>query len=58
MPLSWNEIRNRSFAFAKEWQGESRDFKRAHQQDREYFSGLKDYELPRYILVSDFKRFI
>lgn len=114
MPLSWNEIRNRAFAFSKEWQEETRehaeaksfwddffhvfginrrrvasfeqhvkkedgrdgfidllwkgtllvehksrgrDLERAHEQAREYFSGLKDHELPRYILVSDFERF-
>ncbi len=114
MPLSWNEIRNRAFAFVREWQGEtsehaeaksfwddffnvfgisrrrvasfekrvkkidgkdgfidllwkgtllvehkSRDknLDRAHQQATDYFSGLKEKELPKYILVSDFERF-
>ena len=114
MPLSWNEIRNRAFSFAREWQEETREhaeaksfwddffhvfgisrrrvatfeehvkkgdgrdgfidllwkgtlliehksrgrnLERAHKQAKEYFSGLKDYELPRYILVSDFERF-
>ncbi len=114
MPLSWNEIRNRAFAFTKEWQGETsehaeaksfwddffnvfgisrrrvasfekhvkkgdgkdgfidllwkgtlliehkskgKDLDRAHQQATDYFSGLKEKELPQYILVSDFERF-
>jgi len=114
MPLSWNEIRNRAFTFAKEWQDESsehaeaksfwddffdvfgisrrrvasfekhvkkidgrdgfidllwkgtlliehkskgKDLDRAHQQATDYFSGLKEKELPKYILVSDFERF-
>ncbi|MCG3150775.1 MAG: hypothetical protein GEEBNDBF_00036 [bacterium] len=30
---------------------------RAYQQAREYFHGLADHELPRYILVSNFQRF-
>lgn len=30
---------------------------RAHEQARDYFSGLTDLELPRYLLVSDFARF-
>lgn len=30
---------------------------RAHQQAKDYFHGLKDRDLPRYILVSDFERF-
>ena len=114
MPLSWNEIRNRSYDFIKEWEGESRenaeaksfwdsffnvfgvsrrrvatfeqhvktvggkdgfidllwkgilliehksegkDLDKAHSQAKDYFGGLKDAELPQYILVSDFARF-
>lgn len=34
-----------------------RDLKRAKQQALEYFPGLKEHELPRYILVSDFQNF-
>jgi predicted nucleotidyltransferase len=30
---------------------------RAHQQAKDYFHGLKDRDLPRYILVSDFEHF-
>jgi len=30
---------------------------RAHQQARDYFHGLTDAELPKYLLVSDFARF-
>ena len=30
---------------------------RAKEQAWDYFPGLKDYELPRYILVSDFQTF-
>ncbi|ALJ09698.1 hypothetical protein JL11_16160 [Brevundimonas sp. DS20] len=34
-----------------------RDLSRARQQALDYFPGLKDYELPRYILVCDFQTF-
>lgn len=34
-----------------------RDLNRAKAQALDYFPGLKDYELPRYILVSDFQHF-
>jgi hypothetical protein len=34
-----------------------RDLKRAKEQAVEYFPGLKEHELPRYILVSDFQNF-
>lgn len=34
-----------------------RDLKRARQQALDYFPGLKDHELPRYILVCDFQTF-
>jgi len=114
MPLSWNEIRTRSVAFSKEWEGESsedaeaksfwdaffnvfgitrrrtasfetpvkksdgkggfidllwkgvlvvehkslgKDLDRAFTQAKDYFSGLKERDLPRYVLVSDFGRF-
>ncbi|MGB5685289.1 MAG: type IIL restriction-modification enzyme MmeI, partial [Candidatus Electrothrix sp.] len=114
MPLSWNEIRNRAFAFAAEWKDETsehaeaksfwddffnvfgisrrrvasfeqhikkgdgkagfidllwkgtlliehkskgRDLDRAHHQATDYFSGLTEKELPKFILVSDFQRF-
>ncbi|MDU9050483.1 MAG: N-6 DNA methylase [Candidatus Electrothrix sp. Rat3] len=114
MPLSWNEIRNRAFAFAAEWKDETsehaeaksfwddffnvfgisrrrvasfeqhikkgdgkagfidllwkgtlliehkskgRDLDRAHQQASDYFSGLTEKELPKFILVSDFDHF-
>ena len=114
MPLSWNEIRNRSYSFVKEWEEETsehaeaksfwddffhvfgisrrrvasfeshvkktdgkdgfidllwkgmlliehksrgKDLERAHQQAKNYFQGLKDEELPKYILVSDFEKF-
>ncbi len=114
MRLSWNEIRARAAAFAKEWAGEGyekgqtqlfyrdffevfgvpvkrvasfeepvknlgekrgfidlfwkgvllveqksvgRDLKKAKQQALDYFPGLKDSDLPRYILLSDFQTF-
>jgi hypothetical protein len=114
MPLSWNEIKARAIAFAKEWEGEAsegaeaksfwdaffdvfgvhrrriasfevpirredgsggfidllwkgillvehksrgKDLVRAYGQARDYFPGLKDRDLPRYVLVSDFARF-
>src|SRR3989442_15033787 len=34
-----------------------RDLIRAKQQALDYFPGLKEYELPRYVLVSDFQTF-
>lgn len=34
-----------------------RDLNRARQQALDYFPGLKDHELPRYILVCDFQTF-
>ena len=34
-----------------------KDLDRAHTQARDYFHGLTDAELPRYLLVSDFARF-
>ncbi|MBW6511636.1 MAG: hypothetical protein K0A93_05890 [Desulfuromonadaceae bacterium] len=114
MPLSWNEIRDRSLAFAREWVDETsedaeaksfwdgffdvfgmtrrrlasfeapvkkgdgrggfidllwkgvllvehksrgRDLERAARQAFDYFPGLKERDLPRYVLVSDFARF-
>lgn len=114
MPLSWNEIKARAIAFAKEWEDEAsedaeaksfwdaffqvfgvhrrriasfevpikredgsggfidllwkgillvehksrgKDLDRAYGQARDYFPGLKDRDLPRYVLVSDFLHF-
>jgi hypothetical protein len=34
-----------------------RDLKKAKEQALDYFPELKDYELPRYLLVSDFQQF-
>lgn len=114
MPLSWNEIRDRSVTFVREWEGESsehaeaksfwdaffqvfgvsrrrlasfekhvkkadghdgfidlfwpgillaehkslgKNLDSAYNQATDYFPGLSDKELPRYIIVSDFARF-
>lgn len=114
MRLSWNEIRARAAAFAKDWAGEGyekgqtqlfyrdffdvfgvpvrrvatfeepvknladkrgfidlfwkgvllveqksvgRDLKKAKTQALDYFPGLKDADLPRFILLSDFQTF-
>lgn len=114
MPLSWNEIRDRSLAFSRDWADESsedaeaksfwdgffnvfgitrrrvasfeapvkkgdgqggfidllwkgvllvehksrgKDLERAARQAFDYFPGLKERDLPRYVLVSDFARF-
>ncbi len=114
MPLSWNEIRDRSLAFSREWADEcsedaeaksfwdgffnvfgitrrrvasfeapvrkgdgqggfidllwkgvllvehksrGKDLERAARQAFDYFPGLKERDLPRYVLVSDFARF-
>ncbi len=114
MPLSWNEIRNRSVVFVREWESESsehaeaktfwdeffqvfgvsrrrlaafekhvkkadgkdgfidlfwpgmllaehksrgKNLDSAYDQATDYFPGLSDKELPRYIIVSDFANF-
>jgi len=114
LPLSWNEIRTRATAFAKEWsdatdedadaksfwdalfqvfgvprrrfatfekrvtrgdgskgfidllwkkvvlvehKSRGKDLDQAHAQAKDYFPGIKDADLPRYIVVCDFKRF-
>lgn len=114
MPLSWNEIRDRTLAFSREWATEcsedaeaksfwdgffnvfgitrrrvasfeapvkkgdgaggfidllwkgvllvehksrGKDLERAARQAFDYFPGLKERDLPRYVLVSDFARF-
>lgn len=40
-----------------EMKSRGKDLDKAYKQASEYFDGLKDYELPRYILVCDFYRF-
>jgi hypothetical protein len=40
-----------------EHKSRGKDLDRAHAQARDYFHGLKNAELPRYLLVSDFARF-
>lgn len=40
-----------------EFKSRGRDLEKAHQQAKGYFPGLKDNELPKYILVCDFERF-
>jgi len=40
-----------------EQKSRGKDLDRAHKQARDYFHGLTDAELPRYLLVSDFARF-
>lgn len=114
MPLSWNEIKDRSLRFSREWADErsedaeaksfwdaffdvfgvtrrrlasfeepvkrgdgsggfidllwkgillvehksrGKDLDRAFKQATDYFPGLKERDLPRYVLVSDFARF-
>ncbi|NOQ76603.1 MAG: class I SAM-dependent DNA methyltransferase, partial [Methylococcaceae bacterium] len=114
MPLSRKEIKNRAYAFAKEWKGETKEnaeakpfweaffqvfgitrkrvasfeepvkklgtktgfidllwkgkllvehkshgksLDKAYKQGLDYFVGLKEEELPRYVMVSDFEQF-
>jgi hypothetical protein len=114
MPLSWNEIRNRSMAFSKKWEGEAsehaeaksfwdeffnvfgitrkrvasfeepvkklgdkqgfidlfwkgvllvehksrgKDLNKAYTQALDYFPGIAERDLPKYVLVSDFDKF-
>src|ERR1035437_5461658 len=40
-----------------EHKSRGKDLIKAYQQAKDYFPGLKEKELPRYILVSDFERF-
>src|ERR1700754_764806 len=40
-----------------EHKSRGRDLDKAYSQAKDYFPGLKEKELPRYILVSDFARF-
>jgi hypothetical protein len=40
-----------------EHKSRGKDLDRAFQQAKDYFPGLKEKELPRYILVSDFEKF-
>ncbi len=40
-----------------EHKSRGKDLDRAHAQARDYFAGLSEAELPRYLLVSDFARF-
>ncbi|MEP7371941.1 MAG: DNA methyltransferase [Chitinophagaceae bacterium] len=40
-----------------EHKSRGKDLDRAYQQAKDYFPGLTDKELPKYILVSDFERF-
>lgn len=40
-----------------EHKSRGKDLDRAFTQAKDYFSGLKDRDLPRYVLVSDFERF-
>ena len=40
-----------------EHKSKGKDLDRAYGQAIDYFEGLKDHELPRYVLVSDFARF-
>ncbi|MFY7944812.1 MAG: DNA methyltransferase, partial [Crocinitomicaceae bacterium] len=40
-----------------EFKSKGKNLNKAHQQAKDYFPGLKDHELPKYILVSDFQNF-
>ncbi|MDX2191509.1 MAG: DNA methyltransferase [Bacteroidota bacterium] len=40
-----------------EFKSRGKDLEKAHKQAIDYFPGLKDADLPKYILVSDFERF-
>lgn len=40
-----------------EHKSKGRDLDKAFQQAKDYFPGLKDHEIPKYILISDFTRF-
>ena len=40
-----------------EHKSRGKDLDKAYSQALDYFSGLREYELPKYVLVSDFERF-
>ncbi|MEO0041111.1 MAG: hypothetical protein RL329_559, partial [Bacteroidota bacterium] len=40
-----------------EHKSKGKDLDKAAQQAKNYFAGLKEHELPKYVLVSDFQRF-
>ncbi len=40
-----------------EFKSRGRDLEKAHQQAKDYFPGIKDADLPKFILVCDFERF-
>lgn len=40
-----------------EMKSRGKNLDKAYQQAKEYIDGLKDYEIPKYILVSDFENF-
>ncbi|MEO7658868.1 MAG: type IIL restriction-modification enzyme MmeI, partial [Pyrinomonadaceae bacterium] len=40
-----------------EFKSRGKDLEKAHQQAKDYFPGLKDRDLPKFILVCDFERF-
>ncbi|MCU0447949.1 MAG: N-6 DNA methylase [Microscillaceae bacterium] len=40
-----------------EHKSKGQDLDKAYHQAMDYFSGLKDYQLPKFVLVSDFARF-
>lgn len=40
-----------------EHKSRGKDLDKAYQQAKDYFPGLKEHELPKYILVSDFQKF-
>lgn len=41
-----------------EHKSKGKDLQKAFEQAKDYFPGLKEHELPKYILVSDFENFI
>lgn len=55
MPLLWPEIRDKAIAFSREWQ--DAESERAFVHALDYFPGIADRDLPRYVLASDFARF-
>ncbi|MFZ1701968.1 MAG: type IIL restriction-modification enzyme MmeI, partial [Pyrinomonadaceae bacterium] len=40
-----------------EFKSRGKDLDKAHQQAKDYFPGIKESELPKFILVCDFERF-
>ena len=51
MPLSWNEIKDRSIRFSKEWETETSEDADANRQKKDLISNFSNIELRNYSLL-------